>query len=301
MEVFKDISSMRDYVARQKAGGKRAGRRAGRLVPTMGALHEGHRACIRTGRAVDNAALVVSIFVNPAQFAPGEDLDEYPRPLESDLASCRNWDTDAVFAPSAEAMYPSGRPQRTWVKVEGLTETLCGRGRTGHFQGVTTVVAKLLNIVQPDVAVFGQKDAQQALVIREMVTQLDLPVELRLAQIARASDGLARSSRNVYLKGEERPRAASIYRALRLALEAVRVGEREPASLTAAIERQMRDGGIEEIEYVEVLDATDLSPLDTVDGKVILAVAVRIGKTRLIDNVVFRVGGGGSVAEELLF
>jgi pantoate--beta-alanine ligase len=296
LEVFKDISSMRDYVARQRAVAKRVV-----LVPTMGALHEGHGACIRTGRAVENAALVVSIFVNPTQFAPGEDLDQYPRPLESDLVLCRNWDTDAVFAPDADAMYPSARPQRTWVRVEGLTETLCGTSRAGHFEGVTTVVAKLFNIVQPDVAVFGQKDAQQALVIREMVTQLAIPVELRLAQIARESDGLARSSRNDYLKGEARLRAASIYRALRLALEAVRAGEWDPASLTAAVERQMRDGGIEDIEYVEVLDASDLSPLDSVEGKVILAVAVRIGKTRLIDNIVFRVGGGGSVVEELLF
>jgi pantoate--beta-alanine ligase len=265
----------------------------------MGALHEGHGACAAKGREVENGAIIVSIFVNPTQFGPGEDLGNYPRTMDADLALCREWGVDAVFAPGADEIYPSR--QRSWVEVEGLTEPLCGRGRPGHFRGVTTVVAKLFNIVEPDVAVFGQKDAQQALVIREMTRQLDMPVELTLAPIAREPDGLALSSRNRYLDGERRPKAASIYRALRGALERVARGESDPAALVSAVEGGILAGGFDSVEYVEILDAADLSPLASVEGKVILAVAARLGATRLIDNVVFRVGSDGTVEERALF
>jgi pantoate--beta-alanine ligase len=296
LEVFDDIPSARAFVSRQKAGGKRVV-----LVPTMGALHDGHRACIDAGRAVEDASLVASVFVNPTQFGPNEDFSKYPRRLATDLDLCREWGVDAVFAPDAETMYPAREQQRVWVVVEGLTEPLCGRTRPSHFRGVTTVVAKLFHILEPDVAVFGQKDAQQALVIREMVRQLDMPVELRLAAIAREEDGLARSSRNSYIADGERSKAASIYRGLRRALDRARDGERDPAILTAEAERVMREGGIDDIEYVDLRDASDLSSVDTVRGKVILAVGARVGATRLIDNVVFRVGDDGSVAEEILF
>jgi pantoate--beta-alanine ligase len=294
VELFDGISSVRQYVGQRKREGKRIV-----LVPTMGALHDGHGACIRAGRSVENGALVVSIFVNPTQFGPGEDLGRYPRTMDADLALCREWGVDAVFAPGADEIYPS--KQRSWVEVEALTEPLCGRGRPGHFRGVATVVAKLFNIVQPDVAVFGQKDAQQALVIREMTRQLDMPVELALAPTAREANGLARSSRNRYLTAEQRPKAAAVHRALRGAVERVAAGERDPASLAASVVRDIINGGFDSVEYAEVLGAADLSPLASVEGKVILAVAARLGPTRLIDNVVFRVGPDGSVGEETLF
>lgn len=294
MEYFDDIPPVRDYVARQKRDGKRVV-----LVPTMGALHDGHRACIRDGRSVKNGALIASIFVNPTQFGPGEDMDRYPRTLDADLSLCREWEVDAVFVPDDRTVYPA--KQRVWVTVEELTAPLCGRSRPHHFHGVTTVVSKLFNIVKPDVAVFGQKDAQQALVIREMVDQLNMTVEIRVAATAREPDGLARSSRNRYLSKDERARAPSIYRALCGALERIRGGERDSSKLVALVEREILGGGIDDVEYVEVLDVVHLSPLATIAGKAILAVAARMGSTRLIDNVAFRVGDDGSVVEELLF
>jgi pantoate--beta-alanine ligase len=294
LEYFEDIPPLHDYIARHKREGKRVV-----LVPTMGALHDGHKACIRDGRSVDNGVLVVSIYVNPAQFGPGEDMDRYPRTLDADLSLCGEWEVDAVFAPDDRTVYPA--KQRVWVTVEELSAPLCGRSRRHHFRGVTTVVAKLFNIVQPDVAVFGQKDAQQAIVIREMVDQLNMSVDLKVAPTAREPDGLARSSRNVYLREEERVRAPSIYRALCGALERIRGGQRDSAELIASVERKILDGGIVDVEYVEVLDVKHLSPLATVSGKVILAAAARVGSTRLIDNVVFRVDDDGSVVEETLF
>ena len=294
MERIDDILSVRKYVARKKRNGKRVV-----LVPTMGALHEGHAACIRDGRAVENGAVIVSIFVNPAQFGPGEDLDQYPRTLDADLAICRELDVDAVFVPDERTVYRTA--QRVWVTVDELTAPLCGRSRPQHFRGVTTVVAKLFNIVEPDVAVFGQKDAQQAIVIREMVGQLDMPVELKITAIEREPDGLARSSRNSYLSDDERPRAAFIYRGLRSALERVRAGERNPSTLVGVVESELLEGGVDAVEYVELLDTVDLSPLATVAGKAILAVAARVGSTRLIDNVVFRVDDDGAITEEALF
>jgi pantoate--beta-alanine ligase len=294
VEIYDDISSLREYVAGQKRLGKRVV-----LVPTMGALHDGHGACIKVGRAVSGGILVVSIFVNQTQFAPGEDLAAYPRTLEADLEACRRWGVDAVFKPEDREMYQS--TQRSWVDVNGLTEPLCGRVRPAHFRGVTTVVTKLFNIVQPDIAVFGQKDGQQALVIREMVDQLNVPVELRLAATAREPDGLAKSSRNAYLSRDERERAASIYGALMLGRERVRSGERDPVAVVAAVEGHILDAGADQVEYAELRDARDLCTLEKIAGKVILAVAVKIGKTRLIDNVVWKVGDDGIVTDELLF
>lgn len=265
----------------------------------MGALHDGHGACIRLGRSVPDSSLIVSIFVNRTQFAAGEDLDSYPRTREADLASCERWGVDAVFQPEDSVMYPA--KQRAWVEVEELTEPLCGRFRPGHFRGVTTVVAKLFNILQPDLAVFGQKDAQQALVIREMVEQLDMPVELKLAQTVREADGLALSSRNAYLKGEERAQAASIHAALARARERILAGEKDPERITQAVVDRMREAGIDDIEYAEFRRAENLCPLEKLSGKVILAVAARVGSTRLIDNAVWNVGDDGAIEEVMLF
>ena len=294
MEIYDDIPSLREYVAGQKRPGRPVV-----LVPTMGALHDGHGACIVVGRAVPGGVLIVSIFVNRTQFAPGEDLAAYPRTMDADLDACARWGVDAVFAPNEPEVYPS--KQRSWVEVEGLTEPLCGSVRPGHFRGVTTVVTKLFNIVQPDVAVFGQKDAQQALVIREMARQLNVPVQLRLAATAREPDGLAMSSRNSYLNPDERKRAAAVYGGLQRAREGILAGERNPAEVVDSAVRYMVEAGVDEVEYAELLDARDLCPLEKIEGKVILAVAVKIGSTRLIDNAVWSVGGEGTVSDELLF
>jgi pantoate--beta-alanine ligase len=294
MDVCPDIVSIRAFVSAARGSGNPVV-----LVPTMGALHDGHRACVEAGRAVDGGRLVVSIFVNPTQFGAGEDLDQYPRPLERDLELCRAWGCAAVFTPSAAEMYPA--PQRTWVTVEELSVPLCGRSRPGHFRGVTTVVAKLFHIVGPDEAVFGQKDAQQALVIREMVRQLDMPVELRLAPIERDPDGLALSSRNAYLDASQRRRAAGIYRSLCGAREKIRGGERDPNAVVTAVAEELARGGIDDVEYAELLAADDLSPLGHVEGKVILAVAARVGTTRLIDNMVLNVTAAGATEEPVLF
>jgi len=294
LEIITDIPGMRAFVARERATGKRIV-----LVPTMGALHEGHGACVGAGRRIEGSALVVSVFVNPTQFGAGEDLDRYPRPFEADVSRCREWDVDVAFAPGVAVMYPS--PQRTWVAVEGVTEPMCGRSRRGHFRGVATVVAKLFNIIQPDVAIFGQKDAQQALVIRAMVEQLDMPVAIRLVPIVRERDGLAMSSRNRNLDDTNRSLAPGIYRALRRGLAVVREGERDPSSVEREVEKALAEGGIRDIDYVEIRRTEDLSSLERLEGGVILAAAARLGSTRLIDNIVFRVHDNGSVAEEMLF
>jgi pantoate--beta-alanine ligase len=296
VEVYRDIVDLRHFVADRKRRGNRIV-----FVPTMGALHDGHGACVRRGRSVENGTLVVSIYVNPTQFGPGEDLDKYPKTLEADLDLCRNWGVDAVFTPRHEDVYPADRPGPVWVVVEELTKPMCGASRPGHFRGVATVVTKLFNLVLPDVAVFGQKDAQQALVIRELVEQLAMPVELLLAPIQRERDGLALSSRNRYLDGRQREAAPAVYASLKQALRRVEQGERNAGALRAFVrsELEARDGVV--VEYVELRNAGDLSALDSVTGKVILAVAVRVGSTRLIDNAVFCVETDGTVRERLLF
>lgn len=296
MELYRDIADLRNFVADRKRRGQRIV-----FVPTMGALHQGHGACVRRGRSVDNGALVVSIYVNPTQFGPGEDLDKYPDTLESDLDLCREWGVDAVIAPRHDDVYPPDRPGPVWVVVEELTKPMCGATRPGHFRGVATVVTKLFNLVSPDVAVFGQKDAQQALVIREMVKQLAMPVELLLAPIQREPDGLALSSRNRYLNQRERAVAPVVFASLTEALRLVGRGERDAGTLRALVRSQLESRDGVEVEYVDLRNAEDLSPLDSVKGKVILAVAVRVGSTRLIDNAVFCVEADGAVRECLLF
>lgn len=259
----------------------RSGQTVG-LVPTMGYLHEGHLSLIREcTRLADR--VVVSIFVNPTQFGPNEDFSSYPRNMERDLALCAAAGVHAVFAPQTENFYPPH--PTTWVVEEELAKGLCGRSRPGHFRGVTTVVAKLFNAVMPDVAVFGQKDAQQALVVSRMVRDLDFPVKIHIAPIVREADGLAMSSRNVRLSSEQRTTALALNRGLRLAEKLCREGDRSAASLRQAVVDLLERAGAE-IDYVELTDCETLQPVDVVKRPTLLALAVRVGKVRLIDNCI---------------
>ncbi len=256
------------------------------LVPTMGYLHEGHLSLLRTA-ASHCDVVVMSLFVNPAQFRPGEDFDRYPRDEERDLELAAEAGADVVYAPPDEEVYPEGFA--THVGVEGLTEVLCGDpGRRGpeHFRGVTTVVAKLFNSVQPDVAYFGQKDAQQAAAIRRMARDLDFPVRVEVLPTVREDDGLAMSSRNAYLSEEEREQAAALSRALRAAEQATRA-DSLAAGLDAA-RRELADAGIEP-EYLEARDPDEMTPVAELNGRpVLVAVAAQVGAARLIDNVLIR-------------
>ncbi|KPK80666.1 MAG: pantoate--beta-alanine ligase, partial [Phycisphaerae bacterium SM23_33] len=252
-------------------------------VPTMGSLHEGHYALIDAARR-ECDFVVVSIFVNPTQFGPGEDYERYPRPLEADLAGCESHGVDAVFAPSADAMYAPGFA--TTVHVEGLTTGLCGRSRPGHFDGVTTVVAKLLNIVLPDVAYFGAKDYQQAAVVRRMAADLNMPLRVEVCPTVREADGLAMSSRNAYLTAEERAQAPALVESLRLARRLVAEGRRDAAELADQMRRAIaRRAPLGRIDYVEIVDPDSLQNVQTIDGPVVAALAVRFPSARLIDNM----------------
>lgn len=287
------IATLRKILAQHRSEGKTVS-----FVPTMGALHDGHKSCIEIARRHGDI-LVVSIYVNPKQFSPKEDYAKYPRTLDDDMELCRLLGCDIVFSPDDNEIYPA--PQNAWVTVENLTVPLCGRERPGHFRGVTTVVAKLFNIVAPDVAVFGQKDAQQALVIREMARQLDFPVRLILSPTVREKDGLAVSSRNKYLSPENRRKAAFIYGSLCAGRNMIETGERDPGVVTDRVKNHLSENAIDHVEYTELLSADDLSPLDRVEGKIILAVAVKLGDTRLIDNIVLNVEDDGSVTDGMLF
>lgn len=257
------------------------------LVPTMGYLHDGHLSLI--DRARETADWVgVSIFVNPLQFGPSEDLERYPRDLERDLELARSRGCDLVFAPSAAEMYPAGEP---WVAVvpERAADRLCGASRPGHFRGVLTVVAKLFGIFTPDVAVFGQKDFQQLVLIRRMVADLDLPVRVEVAPTVREPDGVAMSSRNVYLSGQERERARALSRALAEARAAFAAGERDGAVLRSRLRGPLDTPGVE-VEYAEVVDPATLEPVPEAFPGVVCTVAARVGGTRLIDNAILSTG-----------
>lgn len=269
---------------RQAAGAhRRAGRRIA-VVPTMGALHEGHLTLIRTARTLADV-VITTVFVNPSQFGQGEDFGRYPRDLARDVELARSAGTDVVFAPAADAMYP--RPFRTWVDVTSLDDVLEGRSRPGHFRGVATVVLKLFHATMPDVAVFGQKDAQQVVVLRTMVRDLDLGVEMHIVPTVREADGLAMSSRNAYLSADERREAPVLYRSLRAAERMVGEGERSARRVQEAIRALITGGSRGVIDYVSVADADTLAELDTIlpGGRVLVSLAVKFGTTRLIDNV----------------
>ncbi|MEA2449165.1 MAG: pantoate--beta-alanine ligase [Thermoleophilaceae bacterium] len=278
MNVVRSVRELRETLAPVRREGRSIG-----LVPTMGFFHAGHLELMRAARAASDF-VVVSLFVNPAQFGPNEDLDSYPRDEARDLELAEREGVDLVFAPPVAEVYPDGFA--TTVAVDGLTEVLDGdprqRGRA-HFDGVTTVVTKLLNMVQPDRAWFGQKDAQQAIVIRRLVRDLDIPVRVEVAPTVREPDGLAMSSRNVYLSAEEREQALGLSRALRAAEAAVADGRRDAGEVLAAAKAELDARGVEP-EYLELLSADDLSPSQRVNGRTLLAVAARVGRARLIDN-----------------
>jgi pantoate--beta-alanine ligase len=275
--VSTTIAETRDLVKAARIAGKRIG-----FVPTMGALHAGHVSLIRASRA-ECGFTVVSVFVNPTQFGPNEDFTRYPRTFDADRQLCAAVGTDLIFAPNAEEMYPPN--SRTLVEVTGLQDVLCGKSRPGHFRGVATIVAKLFNVVQPDAAFFGQKDAQQVAIIRRMTSDLNLPITIRVMPTIRETDGLAMSSRNRYLDPTQRMHATCLYRALKKAEELIASGERS----VRALERAMTDIVVQtpgtRLDYSEVRDAETLDAIVTVEKPALAAVAVCFGTTRLIDNI----------------
>jgi pantoate--beta-alanine ligase len=280
MRIVETKRELREELAGPRSEGRSIG-----LVPTMGYLHDGHVALLEAARS-DCDVVVMSLFVNPAQFGPGEDLSRYPRDRGRDVAAASAAGVDLVYAPSAEEVYPDGFA--TAVEVSGLTEILCGdpasRGPQ-HFRGVTTVVAKLFNTIGPDVAYFGQKDAQQVVVIRRMAADLDFPIEIAVVPTVREADGLAMSSRNAYLSPADRERAPALHRALEAAAAAAGPGAPASAALAAARE-ELASAGIEP-EYLEVRDAADLAPIESFNGRrALIAVAAQVGDARLIDNVI---------------
>ncbi|MHB1425142.1 MAG: pantoate--beta-alanine ligase [Gemmataceae bacterium] len=277
--VVTDIAPLRRAVAEARRSGRTIG-----LVPTMGALHAGHLSLIEAARA-ETGFVVVSIFVNPTQFGPNEDLNRYPRPLERDLELCGTAGVDLVFHPQAATLYPSG--YRTFVEVTELQDVLCGAARPGHFRGVATVVLKLFNLVQPERAFFGQKDAQQVRIIEQMVRDLNVPVQVSVCPIVREADGLALSSRNEYLEAEERRGAPVLHQALLEARRRIEAGERDAAAIRQALAERIAGVAGAAIDYAAVVDADSLQALDQIaaDRPLLLALAVRFGGTRLIDNL----------------
>jgi pantoate--beta-alanine ligase len=277
MQIVHEIKQAREIIKKLRNTGKTIG-----LVPTMGALHEGHLSLVSSCRR-ECDFVVVSIFVNPTQFGPSEDLAQYPRPFETDCQLCQEQGVDLIFAPSAEEMYP--QEQLVWVDVEKLGEHLCGASRPGHFRGVCTVVAKLFNIITPDFAYFGQKDAQQLAIIKRMVRDLAVNLEIRSCPTVREPDGLARSSRNRYLNQNERKQALCLYQALKTAEQLVGSGENDAMVLTAAMKTVIREQSSARIDYISIVDKELLQPIQKIDSPVLIALAVYIGSTRLIDNI----------------
>jgi pantoate--beta-alanine ligase len=276
MKICRTIASLRK--ALPAPGKKEIG-----FVPTMGFLHEGHLSLVRACRE-ENERTAVSIYVNPAQFAPGEDLERYPRAAERDIALLEKEKADVLFMPDSAEMYPP--PYRSYVRVEGLEDKLCGASRPGHFRGVATVVLKLFQLLRPQRAYFGQKDAQQAVIVRQMVRDLNLPLRLRVLPIVRDRDGLALSSRNVYLAPEEREAALALPRSLALAGALVRDGEAASRVIAAAMRAELAREPLLAVDYVAVVRLPDLEEIAAVEaGNTLIAAAVRVGRTRLIDNL----------------
>ena len=277
MKICKTIADTRAASRAARHSGKRLG-----FIPTMGALHEGHLSLVRAAKAKCDL-VAVSIFVNPLQFGPSEDLAKYPRTFERDRELLEKEAVNILFAPTPEEMYPAGAV--TYVTVEGLSEKLCGKSRPGHFRGVTTVVAKLFNILEPDMAFFGQKDAAQATIIRRMVQDLNLPVEIAVCPIVREPDGLAMSSRNAYLNPQERKSALALNRALSEVKSRFDQGERNASGLIT-VEKQTltRELGVR-LDYFEIVDPVTLDPMPELTSTVLVALAALVGNTRLIDNI----------------
>lgn len=278
VEVIKSVKIMHQRSATLKRSGERIG-----FVPTMGALHEGHLSLVDIARN-RSEIVVMSVFVNPTQFAEGEDLEQYPRDFDRDLRFAQERDVDILFYPSAEDVYQDNF--RTEVHVTGLSKLLCGTTRPEHFTGVTTVVAKLFNIVQPDEAYFGQKDAQQAILIQQMIRDLNFPIDIIVGPIVRESDGLALSSRNVYLSDDERKQAVSLSAALIKAKKTIESGERNSKFITREIRAVLSEQPDIKIDYIEIVELENLQPVEKIDGPVLVAIAAFVGTTRLIDNII---------------
>lgn len=281
MKVVKSVSGMKAAVRSLKAKRLAIG-----FVPTMGYLHEGHLSLVRKCRKSADVS-VVSIFVNPLQFGPREDIRRYPRDFARDAGLLKREGVDFLFSPDDREMYPED--YRTTVEVSDLQDGLCGRSRPGHFKGVATVVLKLFNIVQPDVAFFGQKDAQQAVILRKMVEDLNLNVKIRILPIVREPDGLAMSSRNVYLNEEERRAALILSRSLAEARRMFKRGERRTGVIVARLREMIAAEPLARVDYIEIVDHKDLSPVDLIRRDALAALAVFIGRTRLIDNIILKV------------
>jgi len=279
LEVITTVKAMRQLVSQAKRQGKSIG-----LVPTMGALHDGHLELLRRAKSMCDVA-ITSIFVNPAQFGPNEDFSKYPRDFANDCTKAVNAGIDIVFHPAAAEMYPEGYV--TFVNVDGsITDKLCGLSRPGHFRGVATIVSKLLNIIQPDKAFFGQKDAQQVVVIKRMIEDLNLSTAIEIVPIVRAADGLALSSRNAYLSSQEREAALVLSRSLRLAEQAVNSGQRDLAQIRQLVVDEINAQKLASIDYVEIYRFPGLEPIQQLADQALLALAVKIGRTRLIDNTI---------------
>ncbi len=290
MELIHTVDAMQACADRARGAGRRLA-----LVPTMGALHEGHLALVRAAKERADH-VTVSVFVNPTQFAPGEDYARYPRTLDADLAAlAAEGGVDVVFAPGVEAMYPFGLPPFTTVRVRDLDRRLCGAFRPGHFEGVATVVAKLFLACRPHLAVFGEKDAQQLAILRRMTKELGFGIELVGHPIVREADGLALSSRNRYLTAEERAQAVVLSQALRAVREHAEAGERDPQALVDAMTSAVAEAPLARLQYAEVVDAETLQPVDTLaPGRYLAALAVFFGATRLIDNTTLEIGESGN-------
>lgn len=278
MKKIKSVDEIKAIIKEIKKSGKTIG-----FVPTMGYLHEGHISLIKRARS-ENDVVVVSVFVNPTQFGPNEDYDKYPRDEDRDSKLCMDAGCDILFMPNKDDMYRQN--YSTYVEVFGLTEGLCGAKRPGHFRGVTTIVTKLFNIVKPDKAYFGQKDAQQLAVIKRMVKDLDMDVEVVGCEIIRDVDGLALSSRNTYLSNEERQQAPVLYKSLVKAKEAVENGQRNAEEVKKLIENHINTAKDAVIDYIEIVNNETLKPVEKIEGEVLIALAVKFGNTRLIDNMV---------------
>ena len=281
VKTIGSIKEIKDILKREKALDKTIG-----LVPTMGFLHEGHVSLIKMSSSKDDIT-IVSIFVNPTQFGPNEDYDMYPRDLKRDVCVAKGAGADIIFAPSVEEMYPKGF--KTYVEVEKLTEVLCGKSRPGHFRGVATVVAKLFNIIRPDRAYFGLKDAQQYIVVKKMAEDLNMDVEIVPCPIVREEDGLAMSSRNIYLSKEEREAALSLSGSLFEAEDMIKNGERNSKKILERIYDIISGENLASIDYIEAVNADTLEKVSEIKGKVLIALAVKIGNTRLIDNIMVEV------------
>ena len=278
MKIIHSINQMASVSKRLRADGQAIG-----FVPTMGALHEGHLILVRKARK-ENDVVVVSIFVNPIQFGPKEDYRRYPRNLRQDTRLCSKEGADIIFYPQAKDIYPQG--YKTYVDVEDLSKVLCGKFRPGHFSGVATVVTKLFNIVNPDIAYFGQKDAQQAIIIQRMAKDLNMPIKIKVMPTVREKDGLALSSRNAYLSKSERKDAAVLYQALNLARDLIKQGNKNSFSIIRKMKQLINKKKSVKIQYISILDLKDLKTLVRIKGKVLVVLAVWLGKTRLIDNLI---------------